>query len=154
MIEQIPVIVAVQAKGSDNLTRNILAEEFITKPSKTIADSIAVDIPRNFYMATNYLKKYNGEFLTVSDDEILDASCLLSRENGLFTEPASSATYAGLLKYIEINKIEHNSKNLVLLTGSGLKDLTSVQKKIKIPKAIKPCLDEIEGINLLFTKIF
>ena len=143
LIEQIPVIVAVQAKGSDNLTRNILAEEFIIKPSKTIADSIAVDIPRNFYMATNYLKKYNGEFLTVSDDEILDASCLLSRENGLFTEPASAAAYAGLLKYIENNMIKDNSKNIVLLTGSGLKDLASVQKKIKIPKAIKPFLEDV-----------
>lgn len=146
LIDQMPVIVAVQAQGSDNLTRNINKEEFIYKPSKTIADSIAVDIPRNFYMASGYIKKYNGEFLTVTDNEILEASVLLSCESGIFTEPASAAAYAGLLKYVENNKIENKSKNVVLLTGSGLKDLTSVQKKIKIPKPIKPCLDEVGKI--------
>jgi len=143
LIDKMPVIVAVQAKGSDNLTRNIFAEEFISKPSKTIADSIAVDIPRNFYMASDYIKKYKGEFLTVSDNEILDASIILSRESGIFTEPASAAAYAGLLKYIENNKFEDNSKNMVLLTGSGLKDLSSIQTKIEIPKAIRPCLEDV-----------
>ena len=143
LIDQMPVIVGVQAEGSDNLTRNIYTEKFISKSSKTIADSISVDIPRNFYMASGYIKKYNGEFLTVSDNEILDASVSLSRERGIFTEPASAAAYAGLLKYIENNRIENNSKNVVLLTGSGLKDLSSVQKKIKIPKAIKPCLEDV-----------
>ena len=143
LIDKIPVIVAVQAKGSDNLTRNIFAEEFISKPSKTIADSIAVDIPRNFYMASDYIKKYKGEFLYVSDNEILDASIILSRESGIFTEPASAAAYAGLLKYIENNKFEDNSKNMVLLTGSGLKDLSSIQTKIEIPKAIRPCLEDV-----------
>lgn len=143
LIDKIPVIVAVQAEGSDNLTRNIFTEEFISKPSKTIADSISVDIPRNFYMASGYIKKYNGEFLTISDNEILDASVLLSREIGIFTEPASAAAYAGLIKYIESDRIESNSKNLVLLTGSGLKDLGSVQNKIKIPNAIKPYHDDV-----------
>ncbi|MBI9037425.1 MAG: threonine synthase [Bacteroidales bacterium] len=146
LINKMPVIVAVQAKGSDNLTRNIFAEEFISKPSRTIADSIAVDIPRNFYMASAYIKEYHGEFITVSDNEILDASVLLSNEKGIFTEPASAAAYAGLIKYIENHKFEDKSKNLVLLTGSGLKDLTSIQSKIEIPKAIKPCIDEIEKI--------
>ena len=141
-IEKVPTIIAVQSEKSDNIVRNLHNEKFISKPSKTIADSIAVDYPANFWMTKKFIQKYDGEGITVSDDEILEASKTLSSETGIFTEPASATSFAGFLKYLEHKKLEENSKNVVLLTGSGLKDVKAVQEIIRIPKAIKS-LDEI-----------
>ena len=141
-IKKVPTIIAVQSEKSDNIVRNLHNEKFISKPSKTIADSIAVDYPANFWMTKKFIQKYDGEGITVSDDEILEASKTLSSETGIFTEPASATSFAGFLKYLEHKKLEENSKNVVLLTGSGLKDVKAVQEIIRIPKAIKS-LDEI-----------
>jgi threonine synthase len=146
MIDKIPTIVAVQSEGSDNLSRNIDNDNFEIIPSNTVADSISVDIPRNFYMAKQFIQKYKGEYLTVSDDEILNASATLSRNTGIFAEPAAATSFAGLLKYHEENKLDKDSKNVVLLTGSGLKDLNSVQKLLNIPEAIQPTIDNLKKI--------
>ena len=114
LIDRIPVIVAVQSKGSDNLVRNINRKDFQIIPSNTIADSISVDIPRNFYMAQQFIQKYGGESITVSDNEILEASAILSKNTGLFAEPAAAAAFAGLLSYQKNGKITENSDNVVL----------------------------------------
>ena len=137
-ISKIPAIVAVQAEGSQNLIKNLNSKTFKYSPSNTIADSISVDIPRNFNMAVQFIKKYMGESIVVSDKEIIKASTLLSKNTGVFAEPAAATAFAGMLKYQKKNLLKKNSKNLVLLTGSGLKDLNSVQSEIKIPKAIDP----------------
>ncbi|MBI4645810.1 MAG: pyridoxal-phosphate dependent enzyme [Bacteroidia bacterium] len=146
LIEEMPVIVAVQAQGSSNLISNINADTFKASPSKTFADSISVDIPRNFYMAKDYLDKYNGEGITVSDNEIRNASVILGRNTGIFAEPAASAAFAGLLKYKDQDILKSGSVNAVLLTGSGLKDLNACQPVINIPKAIMPEIAEIEKL--------
>ncbi|MEI6048955.1 MAG: threonine synthase [Bacteroidota bacterium] len=146
LIDRIPVIVAIQSNGSDNLVRNINKKDFQIIPSSTVADSISVDISRNFYMTRQFIQKYNGEFLTVSDDEIIEASAILSRNTGLFTEPAAATAFAGLLSYQKNGKIADNSDNVVLLTGSGLKDLKSVSSLLKIPASIYPSVDNLKNL--------
>lgn len=138
IIERIPEIVAVQAEGSPNLVKNIGNEPFVSCGSRTIADSISVDIPRNFYMAADFLRKYNGKWIMVSDEQILAASKLLASETGLFAEPASAAAFAGYLEYADQGLIEEGSDNIVLHTGSGLKDIASVIKKLELPHPVKP----------------
>lgn len=137
LIEKMPIIVAVQSAKSDNIVRNLNSDKFISKPSQTIADSIAVDLPRNFWMTKKFIEAYQGEAITVTDEEIMAASKTLSTKTGIFAEPAAAAAFAGLIKYSDLNKIADKSKNVVLLTGSGLKDLDAVQSQIKIPKPIK-----------------
>ncbi len=144
IIKKMPIIVAVQSKGSNNIIRNINNKNFQIKASSTIADSISVDIPRNFYMAKQFILDYKGEYLTVSDEEILEASSILSKNTGLFAEPAAATAFAGLLQYQNTNKISTNSNNVVLLTGSGLKDLQAVSKILKMPEAIEA---KIENLN-------
>jgi threonine synthase len=148
IIDRMPVMVALQAEGSRNLIDNISREEFRTYGSKTIADSISVDVPNNFYMTIDYLKKYGGEWTTVSDAEILEASSLLARTTGIFSEPAAVAAFAGMLKFRENGKLANGSKNVVLLTGSGLKDLKSVQPLIRLPEPVDPGTDAIEELFL------
>jgi len=132
IIDKMPTLVAVQAAGSNNLIANLGQSEFIFKPSQTIADSISVDIPRNFHMAKHYLSAYQGETMEVSDEEILAASGLLARSTGIFTEPAAAAAFAGYLRH------SGAGTSLVLLTGSGLKDLKAVQPQLTIPSPIDP----------------
>lgn len=137
IIEKMPCIVAVQAAESDNLVRNMENDDFEIKESTTMADSISVNIPRNYYMAKDFIHKYGGEYLTVSDAEILEASSVLSKNTGLFAEPAAAAAFAGMLKYRDNGKLLPDSKNIVLLTGSGLKDLKALENFLKIPDAIE-----------------
>ena len=158
IIAKIPVVVAVQAEGSNNLIRNInpgtggfihpnktdTLQNFIIKPSQTIADSISVDIPRNFYMTQKYIQEYDGRVQDVSDDEILNASKILAQNTGLFAEPAAATAFAGFLAYDQEGKIAKNSNNVVLLTGSGLKDLNAFQPVLNIPDAINPDLNQLK----------
>ncbi|MGC9374273.1 MAG: threonine synthase [Bacteroidales bacterium] len=148
IINKIPIMVAVQSEGSDNLTRNLNHKNFKIKKSDTIADSISVDIPRNFNMAKYFIQKYNGEYITVSDQSILKASSILSKNTGIFAEPAAATSFAGLLNYYQNQKLNNKSKNVVLLTGSGLKDLNAVQSMLKIPDSIEP---NIENLKKLFS---
>ncbi|HPT13111.1 MAG TPA: threonine synthase, partial [Bacteroidales bacterium] len=109
LIDRMPVIVAVQAEKSDNLVRNIGKDKFEIRPSTTIADSISVDIPRNFYMAQKYIRQYGGETITVTDDEITRASASLSKNTGLFAEPAAATAFAGMMEYNRQGRIEKGS---------------------------------------------
>lgn len=146
LIDRMPIIVAVQSEGSDNLVRNIGKKDFQIIPSTTIADSISVDIPRNYYMAQQFIQTYQGETIIVSDDEIMEASVILSKNTGIFAEPAATTAFAGLLNYQKLGKIAGNTNNVVLLTGSGLKDLKSVSSRLTIPESIYPSIKNLKKI--------
>lgn len=144
IINKMPVVVAVQSERSDNLVRNLTESDFRMVGSTTIADSISVNVPRNFYMAREFIRLYHGEAITVSDEDIIASLSFLARNTGLFVEPAAATSFAGYLKYIENHKIEEKSANLLLLTGSGLKDLKSVNKALKMPVSVYPELDSLQ----------
>ncbi|MEY1639945.1 threonine synthase [Tenuifilum osseticum] len=143
LIDRMPTVVAVQAAGSSNLIENIGKPDFTIKPSNTLADSISVDIPRNFFMAQYYLLQYKGEWLSVTDDDIVNASKILARNTGIFAEPAASTAFAGMLCYQKNQKLLSKQRVVVLLTGSGLKDLKAVSSVINIPNAIDPTVDSL-----------
>ncbi len=143
-INHMPTIVAVQAKESDNLVRNLENTKFKIVKSTTIADSISVDIPRNFYMAQKYIQDNKGEHVSVSDDEILQASSILSKNTGLFAEPAAAAAFAGFLAYQNDHKLADNSNNVVLLTGSGLKDVKAISGILNMPDSIDPTIEDLK----------
>ncbi|MDX9728267.1 MAG: pyridoxal-phosphate dependent enzyme [Bacteroidales bacterium] len=146
IIERMPVIVAVQSDKSDNLVRNIGPDKFHIIPSTTLADSISVDIPRNFHMARQFIRQYHGETLTVTDDAILSASGLLSANTGLFAEPAAAAAFAGFLSYYRDGILQPESSNVVLLTGSGLKDPAAVAPLTGMPPSVYPSLENLERL--------
>ena len=145
LIDKMPTMVAVQSIASDNFVRNLSTVAFESVKSNTMADSIAVDVPRNFYMAKDYLLKYNGAGVAISDRQIMEASELLSRNTGLFAEPASAAAFGGFLRFKAENKLPVNSSSVVLLTGSGLKDLDAVASRVSIPRAIAPSIHELKN---------
>ncbi len=131
LIRKVPVIIAVQAENSANIVNNLDKKDPDFPAATTKADSISVDIPRNFYMAKWFLKKYCGKAIKVSDLQIQEAAGLMSSSFGLFAEPASAAAFAGFINYKEEYSIPKNSKVLILHTGSGLKDIASAQAYLK-----------------------
>ena len=135
---------AVQAEGSSNLIDNLNKEIFKIRTSKTVADSISVDIPRNFYMAQQFMKNYHGRCIKVSDEAILAASSRLSQTYGLFAEPAAAAAYAGFRQWQSEGKSAPNTKNVVLLTGSGLKDTDAIKSILKKPEPILPDIQDLK----------
>lgn len=136
LISKIPHIVAVQADGSSNLIDNLTTENPIFKSASTVADSISVDIPRNYYMAKDFLNQYNGAGIKVTDSEILEASKILASQFGLFVEPAAASAYAGLKKYKDKGQITKQEQVVVLLTGNGLKDIQSVSSLLNFPEPV------------------
>ncbi len=126
LIKEMPTIVAVQAQGSANIIRNIKNSILEFPKASTIADSIAVDVPRNFYMVVHYLKKYNGKSIAVTDKQIMEAAFNMSTAFGLFAEPASAAAFAGFIHWSKENGIPKDIKVLILHTGSGLKDVEAI----------------------------
>ena len=128
-IQKIPTIWACQAEGSSAIARALASGsdgvDAFGAPisSQTLADSIAVDVPRNGLHALHKLRKYGGKAVIVSDTEILAAQRTLAAGSGLFAEPSSSAAFAGWLKVRTTIAAQDNC--VLLITGSGLKDVKS-----------------------------
>lgn len=142
LIEKMPSIVAVQAEGSAAIYNALRDGHFTACASQTVADSIAVDIPRCGYYALKNLQEFKGQSVLVSDDEILLAQKELSEKAGLFAEPAAAACYAG---YKKTQKgIDQHAKIALLITGSGLKDIEAATKKITFPETSIKSIEEIQ----------
>ena len=89
-------------------------------------------------MAAEAVKNSSGFTVVVNDDEILSAQKQLSTEAGILVEPAAAATLAGIIKFQQENQISSDKKILLLMTGNGLKDSSSIQKWTKRPAALSP----------------
>ncbi len=129
-IAAMPTLWAVQAEGSSGIARALATGVFESRPSATIADSISVDAPRNGPFALAKLRKHGGRAVTVGDAQILEAQLLASSRAGLFVEPSSAAALAGFLKVRA--EIGRDEKVVVLLTGSGLKDVRGAARALGV----------------------
>lgn len=139
---RIPHVVGVQAKGSDAIAQALKKGSFTPIKASTLADSIAVDIPRNGYYALKQLKENGGSCVTVTDEEILQAQKDLASTSGLFAEPAAAASYAGFLKMkLEISP---EKRVVLLITGNGLKDTGSARRGIDFPHIAISSLEDLD----------
>lgn len=145
IINKLPQMICVQGENSNPVNRAFNANKFsfdYIEP-KTIADSISVGIPRNGYKALNALHESNGICVDVSDAEILNAMTTLARNTGVFGEPAGVAGFAGFLKLVESGKIKKDETVVLVVSGSGLKDIKSAMQAVKQPELVKPNLDAL-----------
>ncbi|MEE4166105.1 MAG: threonine synthase [Desulfocapsaceae bacterium] len=140
-IPTVPKIIGVQAQTSSALTRAFQTGIFENLPTSTVADSICVDVPRNGVHALSMLKTFNGQMMTVTDSQILEAQSFLSSTAGLFTEPAGAAAFAGFQKAKV--ELDPDSRVVVLTTGNGLKDTASAALGIDVPEHFIDTVDEI-----------
>ncbi len=110
----------------------------------TLADSIAVGVPRNGDKAMMAIRESNGIAVNVSDDEILAAMRLLGKSAGVFGEPAGVTGTAGLAKAAANGLIPRDALVVSIVTGNGLKDVASAQKAAGIGAGAIP-----ENANLV-----
>ena len=110
----LPKMMGFQSSGSAPLVENI-----IVKDPETIATAIRIGNPVNREKAKIVKKESKGDFQSVTDNEIIQAYKILAKE-GVFCEPASAASVAGLIK--NKNRIKKDSNIVCVLTGNGLKD--------------------------------
>lgn len=145
LIKKVPRILAVQSTGCEPFVIASHNQEPLKEAEEnTIADSISVGIPRNPIKALNAVKNSSGVWISVSDEEILNAEALLGRTEGVFAEPAAAASLAGVVKAVQEGIIPKEESVTFIVTGNGLKDPANAQKVIIPPSPMKPDLETLE----------
>ncbi len=125
-IDRLPRLISAQAEGCCPLNRAIeTGEPWRPMEENTLADSIAVGVPRNADKALNAIRESNGLTVNVSDAEIMAAQKLLGRTCGVFGEPAGVTGTAGVKKLCEAGVIGRNDTVVSVVTGNGLKDVAN-----------------------------
>jgi len=142
--DRLPRIIGVQAAGCNPVEVAMKTGEFVAQQGNTIADSIAVGIPRNRLKAMRALKESNGDCISVTDDEIKSALLEMPRATGVFGEPAGVTAFAGFKKHAVIGNIKADEKVVVLITGNGLKDIESAISVCTLPQPVAPDSETVE----------
>ncbi|MDD5130270.1 MAG: threonine synthase [Candidatus Omnitrophica bacterium] len=136
--KKLPVMLGFQAQGAAPIVRN----KPVINP-ETIATAIRIGNPASWKSATEARDESSGLIGMVSDSQILTAYKILAEKEGVYAEPASAASVAGLLKLVKngyFKKINLKNKEfsiVCILTGHGLKDPERAIKTIKPPKLMR-----------------
>lgn len=126
-----PRMIGVQAEGAAPLAKTLQenSSELVRVPNpETVATAIRIGAPVNWKKALRAVRESRGTIITVPDDEILRAQRLLASTEGLFVEPASAASIAGLAQAIGQGLIDKGEVVVCVATGHGLKDSEVVLK--------------------------
>lgn len=147
-IDKMPKLMGVQAEGAAPLVRAWRegTEEIEPVVLNTLADSIAVGVPRDRIKALRAVRETGGEYLAVSDEEILDAMRVLARWAAVFAEPAGATGFAGLARLVREGRIDPEERIVVLVTGNGLKDVASAIKATGQPHLIEPTMEALRRL--------
>ena len=139
---KLPKMMGIQAAGA----APIVLGHKVDNP-ETIATAIRIGNPASWKYAENARDESKGMIDMVSDEEILEAYRLLAREEGVFAEPGSIASIAGLIKFKD--KVKEGSNVVCILTGNGLKDPTNAieHSKAVVHKTSANIDDIVKVIN-------
>jgi threonine synthase len=133
-----PRMVGFQAAGAAPIYENRVIPE-----PKTVATAIRIGNPANWGLAVEAIRDSGGFIEVVTDEEILRAYRLLARAEGIFMEPASAASVAGLVKMVKQGRFEPGSTLVLTLTGHGLKDPDTALESASRPVTVSPKLDAV-----------
>ena len=143
-IDKLPRLISVQAEGCCPINRAVqTGTPWVPMEEDTLADSIAVGVPRNPDKAIGAIRESHGVAVNVSDGEILSAMGLLGRTQGVFGEPAGAAGTAGVKKALELGLIPPDSTVVSIVTGNGLKDGQNGIKAAGEPLSVPPSKDAL-----------
>lgn len=143
-IHNIPKMLGFQAEGAAPIVRG----EPVINP-ETIATAIRIGNPASWQGALAAARESSGKIDMVSDQEILEAYHLLAGVEGVFCEPASAASVAGVIKYHKQGFFKKDDTVVCTLTGHGLKDPNLVMQECPQPVTVEAEAREIvERIGL------
>ena len=139
-----PRMFGFQAEGAAPIVRGHIVEN-----PETIASAIRIGNPASWQTAVEARDESGGMIDAVTDEEILAAYKLLARLEGIFCEPASAASVAGLIKCVNSGDIPRDKTIVCILTGTGLKDPDLANQIADIPlRELSAESDEVERIIL------
>ncbi len=141
-----PRLVAVQPAGSAALVDALRRGNDTIDPvpgAHSVADSLVVEAPRGALPFLRRVRESGGAGVTVSDDAIVEAIALLARTTGVFAEPAAAAALAGLRAALAEGLVGRRERVVLLVTGTGLKDVPAAARAVRRPPPIPPTLDAV-----------
>jgi len=146
-IKKLPKMTGIQAAGSAPIAQAIKTNSEkivpVEKP-ETVATAIRIGAPVSWKKAVNAIRKSGGTAETVTDEEILAAQKLLARVEGIFVEPASASSIAGLIKLVNNGVISKDERVVCVTTGHGLKDPDTAVKMSEKPVEVDAEMSAIE----------
>lgn len=137
-VSNLPKMIGFEAEGSAAIVQNRVIEN-----PQTLATAIKIGNPASWKLAVNAANESNGFIDSVTDDEILEAYKMLTREEGIFAEPASAASLAGVIKTYKVGKLKKGDVVVSVLTGNGLKDPDNAIKICSAPIKVDNNIEEI-----------
>ncbi|PNZ12197.1 threonine synthase [Staphylococcus coagulans] len=114
---ELPQMFGFQAEGASPIVQNK-----VVKNPETIATAIRIGNPASWDKAVQAIDESHGLIDAVTDEEILEAYQLMTSKEGIFSEPASNASIAGLIKLHRQGRLKQGQRVVAVLTGNGLKD--------------------------------
>lgn len=136
--KKLPRMIGWQAEGAAPIVKG-----FPIKNPQTIATAIRIGNPYSWQTALQAAKESNGFIDAVSDEEILEAYKLVASTEGVFCEPASAASIAGVIKAYRRGLFKGGETIVCTLTGNGLKDPDTVIKVSEKPVELPPDINEV-----------
>jgi threonine synthase len=133
-IKSLPRMIGFQAEGSAPIVKGAPV-----KDPKTLATAIKIGNPASWKSAVEASQQSGGMIQAVTDDEIIEAYKLLAQLEGVFVEPASAASLAGVIKYSKLGYFDDSKGKTVvcILTGHGLKDPDRAIKTCTEPEVVE-----------------
>ena len=136
---RLPRMWGFEAAGSAAIVENRPIEN-----PDTVASALRIGNPANWQRAVRARDESGGLIDTVSDPEILDAYKLLAEREGVFAEPASAASVAGVLKLAAKGAVKPTDRIVCILTGHGLKD---PQIALDVAREVVPAPNDVREVE-------
>lgn len=127
----LPEMRGFEAEGAAAIVHNRVFDQ-----PETIATAIRIGNPASWEYAVEAVKESNGKIDEINDDDIINAYQLLARKEGVFAEPASCASIAGIYKQLRTGEIKRGQTVVAVLTGNGLKDPNTAVEYSKIQPTV------------------
>ena len=134
----LPKMLGFQAAGAAPIVHGMVVEH-----PETIATAIRIGNPASWKQAVNALDESKGQINVVTDEEILAAQRTIACTEGIFCEPASASSVAGISKLIKQNYFTQADTVVCTLTGNGLKDPDAPTRGLQPPISVKPLLPDV-----------
>jgi threonine synthase len=148
-IKTLPKMTGIQAAGSAPIVQAIKTNSDKIIPvenPETVATAIRIGAPVSWKKAIHAIHESHGTAETVTDEEILDAQKILARIEGIFVEPASASSIAGLKKLVQSGVIGKDERVVCVTTGHGLKDPDTAVKMSEKPIEVDAEISAIENV--------
>jgi len=153
LISNLPKMIGIQAEAASPIAtafRKGLNKIAPVQNPETVATAIRIGSPASWKKALRAVRASEGLMETVSDREILEAQKLLARLEGIFVEPASASSVAGLKKLLKVGGVRNDEEVVCVATGHGLKDPEVVErtcKKLITVRAEQNAIKRALGLN-------